>query len=387
MIYGFNSIYDDRVIKDSAILFITGKTPMFNRIMSDRVKSFCAGNEQKVDLEMFSDLAVGNEREVERLTFQQYLLYCNSVRVNGLWYCSVDYASLTKKEVEQLKTHIKSPAKYGKLVVYVMDFRKKLELKKIGAIQNSSIVNMIELDFPKRETLIEVLGNEFSSKGVKVTQDALNLFIMRLGTYYDKYAETISSLCNGRTSINFIEMQDGLKGVTSYVLWDLVRTLTKPSHSDGMRQIKRRRAYKILNTLVTELGARRVLIQLKKQVVCMVELRYYINNGVIPILVPYSFERVKQKIPKSSPLYSMTDLNFKRSAKIASETSLKDWIYIKMIIDRALSDRTELGALKGLTAVVNRMAYPNERIINDLGIKNVLNEGLFELNTLPYKGE
>ena len=386
MIYRFDELYNDDLIKRSAVLFITGSTALFNRIMSDRVKKSCQGEQLDLDLSDFSDwLKPGNNETSEALSFEQYLLYCNTTRVTGMWYSSVDYALLSKREKEQLKAHLKHPATNGKLVVYVMNFRDKFELLKDNTIRHGGSVNLIQLDFPRRQALNRLVKEEFQKRGVEIDRPSTELFVLRLGTYYDKYSETIDRVCNGRKQISYTEMQAELRGVTSYVLWDLTKSIVKAYHSDSMKSMKSRKAVKVLKTIIPELGEQKVLQQFKRKIDDLVELRYYINVGAIPIMVSYDLKKVRERLPKESRLQKLSDQTFRINVKLASETSLKDWLYIKMIVDNASSKRSDMEAIRGLAAAINRSAYPNERILNDIGIKNVLTEGLVELNALPAK--
>lgn len=244
---------------------------------------------------------------------------------------------------------------------------------------------MIQLDFPRRQALNRLVKEEFQKRGVEIDRPSTELFVLRLGTYYDKYSETIDRVCNGRKQISYTEMQAELRGVTSYVLWDLTKSIVKAYHSDSMKSMKSRKAVKVLKTIIPELGEQKVLQQFKRKIDDLVELRYYINVGAIPIMVSYDLKKVRERLPKESRLQKLSDQTFRINVKLASETSLKDWLYIKMIVDNASSKRSDMEAIRGLAAAINRSAYPNERILNDIGIKNVLTEGLVELNALPAK--
>ena len=324
MIYRFDELYNDDLIKRSAVLFITGSTALFNRIMADRVKKSCQGEQLDLDLSAFSDwLRPGDNETSEALSFEQYLLYCNTTRVTGMWYSSVDYALLSKREKEQLKAHLKRPATNGKLVVYVMNFRDKFELLKDNTIRHGGSVNLIQLDFPRRQALNRLVKEEFQKRGVEIDRPSTELFVLRLGTYYDKYSETIDRVCNGRKQISYTEMQAELRGVTSYVLWDLTKSIVKAYHSDSMKSMKSRKAVKVLKTIIPELGEQKVLQQFKRKIEDLVELRYYINVGAIPIMVSYDLKKVRERLPKESRLQKLSDQTFRINVKLASETSLK----------------------------------------------------------------
>lgn len=379
MVYQFDDIYNENIITTSSVLFITGKYPTFNRLVADRIRDYCKGEQQDIDISSFGDFFTETRTDdIERLSLEDFMLYCNTVRVTGLWYCSVDYGTLTKKEKDAVKAYIKAPGQYGKLVVYAREYKDILEVSKIPSTKTSKQINLIKLSYPRRGVLIKVVTELFAEKGVEVTETAANLFILRLGISYDKYSEHIARISNGIKHIDYDAMQAEMKGVTSYVLDDLIKALLKPAKTDKVT--KNKKAYKILNTLIDEMGAQKVLRLLSYQIDNMLELRHYINTGVIPVLVPYSVEKAKKHMNEKSRLRKMTDITFKRNAQTASMTSTKDWLYMKLIIKRAMQYRTEESAMKGLLALVNRTVFPNERLVNDLGVKNILTEGLYDLN-------
>lgn len=385
MILNFSDLYNEKTVTNSAVLFIAGQTQLFNRIMADKVKEDCKGSQEKIDLSDFGDLVDTEVDEAsDLLSFEQYMTYCNTSRVNGKWYCSVDFHYMNAKDKKQLLEHLKKPATFGRLVVYVSDYRDKKDLLKNRTIINSSSVNLIKLDYPKRDTLNQLVISEFEKRGTELTPDALGVFILRMGTYYDRYSETIDRLCVGHNKLTYADMREGLKGVTSYVMWDLLKTLPHTYGSDKSRSVKTRKAYKVLKDLIVELGERKTLSMLKKQVDYLVEFRYIINTGVLPIVIPYKVDKVQEKLSEDSPLKTMAEPTFKRYANLANQTTLKDWLYIQMIINHAMEQSTSLAAFQGLSAVINRSTYPNERVLNDLGVKNILTEGLVDLNKLPY---
>lgn len=383
MVYEFNDIKSDKIVNDSRVLFIFGKYPVFNHLLIDSIRETCVIDDD-IDLSDFSDLGdFSQSTGSEDLNFDDYLLYCNSVNINGQWFCCTDYKMLTSKQKSALDTHIKHPAKYGKLIIVITEFKSMLEIMKKG-VKSSKNVNLIKLNYPRRGVLEDIVVELFKKQGTNVAPQAVQLFIMRMGIAYDKYSEQIARLSNGSKELSFEAMQQGLRGCTMYALSDFMLALLKPTNSDKV--VKSRKAYKILNTLIPELGAQTVLRRLYYEVQRMVEYRVYINNGAIPVLVPYNIDKVRNRIPESSKLNKASDYAFKREALIASRTSLKDWIYIYLIILNGLRSNSEIGAYRALMACVHRNAVSNDRILNDLGLKDVINEALVELNMMGVSG-
>lgn len=378
MIYQFDDIMNEKLITDSRILFISGKYAVFNHIMADKMRDSCTVGEY-VDLSGYTDFGDFSADTNESLSFDDYLTYCNAVNINGEWFCSVDYKTLTKKQKDALERHIKTPATHGRLVVILTDYKDTIDITK-KFVKTSPVSNLIKLSYPRRKVLESIVTELFKKQGVEVTSQAVQLFIMRMGIAYDKYSEYISKLCGGRTTLDYDGMQAGMRGCTMYALGDLIVALLKPTKSDKV--IKSRKAYKVLNTLVPELGAQTVLRNLHYEVKRMLEYRLYINKGAIPILVPYSIDRVKARIPETAKIYRVSEFTFKREAKIASKTTLIDWVYLHLIILVGLRKKTEIGAYRALLACIHRNAVTNDRLLNDLELKNVLGEALFQLNKM-----
>lgn len=380
MIYSFKDINNLDIDKNSYILFLGGSYPIFSNMVADRCANSCKG-ELKVDLSMFDEFNIDASVEaVEKIDFDSFLVYVKTRKLVGKWYCSVDYKNLTKKQQESLIDYIKHPSENGTLVVYLHDWRDVKGFSKNRIIQKSPNVNMLDLSWPNRKVLQGLLIDMFKERKVSLNDSAAQLFIMRMGNQYNDYMEEIEKICLGNEGkeINYNMMLSYLDGITNYAIDDFVMSIIKPVKNDKI--VLTRKSYKVLNTLIDDLGAKGLVRKLRSRVNTYIEYRININNGNIPILVPYSVEEVQKKLPDSSVIKKVSDVSFKRNAKIASLTTLKDWYFIKMILESASKSKDEQDYVRVLMAVIHRGIFPQDRLLNLIGIKDTLDEGLYSLD-------
>lgn len=380
MIYNFKDINNLDIDKNSYILFLGGNYPIFSNMVSDRCAEGCKG-ELKVDLSMYDEFNIDASVEaIEKIDFDSFLMYVKTRKLVGKWFCSIDYKNLTKKQQEYLVDYMKHPSENGLLVVYLHDWRDVKGFSKNRIIQKSPNVNMLDLSWPNRKILQGLLIDIFKDRKVTLHESAAQLFIMRMGNQYNDYMEEIEKIClgNENKSINYNMMLSYLDGITNYAIDDFVMSIIKPVKNDKI--VLTRKSYKVLNTLIDDLGAKSLVRRLRSRVDTYIEYRININNGNIPILVPYSVEEVQKKLPDTSLIKKVSDVSFKKNAKIASLTTLKDWYFIKMILESASKSKDEQDYVRVLMAVIHRGIFPQDRLLNLIGIKNTLNEGLYDLD-------
>lgn len=380
MIYSFKDIKNLDIDKKSYILFLGGNYPIFSNMVSDRCSESCKG-ELKLDLSMFDEFNIDSSVESsEKISFDDFLLYVKTRKLVGKWFCSVDYKNLTKKQQELLVEYMKKPSENGILVIYLNDWKNLKGFHKSKIVQKSPNVNLLDLSWPNRKVLHGLLQDIFAERQVKVIDSAIQLFIMRMGNQYNDYMEEIDKICLGNEGkeVSYQMMLSYLDGITNYAIDDFVMAIIKPVRNDKI--VLNRKSYKVLNTLMDDLGAKGLVRKLRSRVETYIEYRIHINNGNIPILVPYSVEEVQKKLPDTSVIKKISDVSFKRNAKIASLTTLKDWYFIKMILESASKSNNEEDYVRVLMAVIHRGIFPQDRLLNLIGIKDTLNEGIYDLN-------
>lgn len=405
MIYKFSDIYNQEMYRTANILFILGSYDIFNNIVVDECRKRCIPNEDeeidKTFLNMIAnDLPTGSnntnqsDSSMNVLEFKEFMDLNRTYPLEGRWFCNVNYKELKTKEKDSLKEYIKVNSDTGLLIVNIRDFQDYREYLRNRTFQTSQVAHIIQLTFPNRNMLTEILNSEFRKNNVIVNDKAIQLFILRLSNDYNSYYNVISDISEKHkgTTIGYDDMLESLKGIDNYVLDDFLAEMTKGVRNSKLRT--NRKIYKMYKSLLDSMTAREIVTKLNYKVDMMLELRVAINNGTLPILVRYGAKEAQDKLPEDSKVKSLSTFTFKKYAKIASLTSLKDWYYIKMM----LKGNSYMGARGGtsnsndaeqeykhiLLSVIHRTTFCPNRLMNDMGILNVIEEELYDLNTVFY---
>ena len=106
-----------------------------------------------------------------------------------------------------------------------------------------------------------------------------------------------------------------------------------------------------------EYGAEDLCKRLLKQINVYIELRQAVNNGQIPVLIKYSLKEVRDRLGEESSLNKISDFRFRKMAYIASRTSLRDWVYMKLILEN--------------TSYMNKKSY--EEALYRITVRSILN--------------
>ncbi len=408
-IFNFSGLEDERVYATGRVVIICGNHQVFNNVMIDRLRDIAAGETFKleqsenseVDLEQynkqlklkqeieeefgFSDS--GNKRSgygTSSLDLDRFFEVCSVPPVSGKWYCFVDYDYMSKKNKERFERYLKKPSQYGILVVLVTDFRDKRKFRTMQAIKSNPNSHLVDLDYPRKSMLESLVMKEFSNYNKRVAEAGVSLFVMKMGNAYDSYSEAIEKIVNQNSDADVINLEmvkEGLKGYDVVSLDDFIFSLCRPMNSKKV--VKKRHVYKEAKSLLRDYTAREIITKLKYKVNDMILYRIHINNGNIPILGRYSAQKVKERLPENCTLKKKPDIVFKREAYMASRTSLGDWYYMKLIIEtpKGWADMTYLRALYNL---MNRQTLSNDRLMNVIGVKDTLGEGLVSLNRILF---
>lgn len=409
MIYRFNDIYNQEMYRTANVLFIIGSYDIFNNIVIDECRKICIPNEDaeidKTFLNMIAnDLPMGmnassqSDPSMNVLDFKDFMELNRAYPLEGRWFCNINYKELKAKDKDTLKEYIKANNDTGLLVINIRDFQDYREYLRNRTLQNSKVAHLIQLTFPSRNMLTEILNSEFRKNNVIVNDAAIKLFILRLSNDYNSYYNVISDISEQYkgTTIGYDDMLECLKGIDNYVLDDFLAEITKGVKNNKLRST--RKIYKMYKSLLDSMTAKEIVGKLNYKVDMMLELRIAINNGTLPILVRYGAKEIQDKLPEDSKVRSLSVYSFKKYAKIASLTSLKDWYYIKMMLKGNSYMSTRLDDNKGnsnssdteqeykhiLLSVIHRSTFSPNRLMNDMGILNVVDEELYDLNTVFY---
>lgn len=161
-----------------------------------------------------------------------------------------------------------------------------------------------------------------------------------------------------------------------------IKKIFKPKNL--MLTESRRKVNKMLVSILENMTPRQVVYKLSKRIDQLIDYRVLINDGYIPVMVRYSADAVKDDLDEKSKLKNVPNITFKKSAYLASMTSLKDWYIMKMLLTNINNKRDDNEYLRVLLAVIYRRALPKERLLNDLKINDTFDEELYEINSCQY---
>lgn len=475
MMYTFSNLLDDEVYDSTRVMFVVGNHVVFNNMVCDTLKAMSTEGTPDIDDELSkeilaefgmdnmesSDSGAGDmSNSVNIETFFDVIGVAN---VNGKWYCKTEIKSLTGKQKEKLNAYIKNPSDNGILILTSTEWKEYKDYLRNRTLRMSKHSHLIQLSYPSRETLKELVAMMFEEKGLALKKDAIETFILRMGDKYDEYEDTISLISeryndetdtssitkNGESAENAErrvkssmkdleitnkQLKGYMKGIEHYILTDFVKELTKPLSSDKTNSKK---VLRIMAALTEEYGAKELIYRLIKQIDECIEFRVYINIGIIPIGINYFYNDILRDIEK---LYSnmkpikglkrvdmytknksnkeegeikekekadktneptdpynkfknMPEWKFKRKAELAAMTSLKDWIYLKVMLEEPVMDikvddkLLDIKCRRALYDICTRSVLNTSRIDNIVGMDNILNNNLNKIDSVRFKEE
>lgn len=387
MKFTFSDINNDKLYEKCRVLFITGEYSIFNNLVEDKIRDICRGEEEGAEISEELLEEFGGADELGKINDMELETFLEAVRIpplNGKWFTSLDYKFLTKKQREKLMAYIKRPNDNGILVIKINEYKDYRELLYNKIIANSEETHLIQLQFPNREGLKEIVYKKLREKQVELPERAVDIFVMRMGINYDEYEETLDYICLDRegTHISISEFNQIMKGIENYDIDDFIEFLLRPMNSKKISS--NRKIYRMVESIISDIGARSAVYKIRRKIDSLIDFRILINSGIIPINVKYSVAEAKERIGEDHKLYKINDYSFRRNAKLASKTSLKDLVYIKMILSNIDVKWDEKEYEKALFSVIHRSTLSPERLINDIGISNTLKKELFDINGIFY---
>lgn len=425
MQYSFNDIFSDDMYRNTRVLFIFGKYNFFNKLVSDTFKYKNLNTEEnsliKFDDDISREFGFTDDEEDEDSTDTQttvgesidlatFLSVVNVPNLNGKWVCLETLAGITKKNKDALMKYIRDPNENGIVIVIGNEWKEYKDLLKNKIINMSKYVSSIQLSFPRSDVLAKIVKQLFESKGIDIDNAAIDLFITKMSTDYDNYPSVVADICSmhHEQHLTAKELKTYMKGIENYVVDDFVCEMLKPLPNDASRSKK---VLRMLSILLDAMGAETLARQVLRVVNECIDFRVMINLGIIPIGIRYffsdtlndikdTFGEVKQIVQidketkkpvvteQKNKYLSMNEYSFRRKAEIASRTSLRDWEYISLILSKALNTSFTSGAdrdfimKKALYEVCTRSVASESRILNTLGLENILNKDLEWLDSI-----
>lgn len=365
LIYKFKDISNSKIYEESSVLFITGDIDIINNIVLDELKRKSLNEnlgEFSIDDSLANDFNVNinNNDILTSVSVNEFIDMSHTPSIIGKWFCSVDYKTLANNEIELINNYILNPSEYGVLAIISRDYKDYRKYLNNKTIQKSTVCNLIQLSFPNKTGLTWVVKKLFLERGLSVTNPAIDLFIFKMGNSYNEYRDIIEYIainCN-KKEINYEDMKTYLKNIARYDIDDLIIEILKPLKKRGNT------VFKVLANVLSESNVKDIINKMRYRIDDYIELRILINKGIIPIKVKYSISEVKEKIGKESRLYKIPNFRFKEMSRIASMTSLRDWVYIKLILDRLNPMSSDIEYERALYDIVHRSRLNVNRLEN-----------------------
>lgn len=179
MIFSFKDIASEELYSSARILFVTGQYGIFNNLAIDAIRELCKPSDDILsDPEFIEDLKDDGVSETEIMAvisnsvdIETFMRVNSVLPMMGLWFCSVDYSFMTKKQLNWLDNYMKSPSSSGKLVVFCTDWKKYNTLLRSKIVRNSAFVHLIKLSYPSRSTLETVVSELFYERGALIEKE------------------------------------------------------------------------------------------------------------------------------------------------------------------------------------------------------------------------
>lgn len=392
MIFKFSSLYDYKSeLYSGNVVIILGDNFIFNKIVTDRLKKIAIPDflHSNIGSDLSDEFVVSSSNEtMNSISLEEFIRSKDTYPMMGRWFCFVMYDSLSKSNQEFIKEYIKNSKDTGILVINCSDYRN-YKLFRANAVKNSKLVNLIDLSYPDRTTLkiaiIDLLTKLNNGNKIPISDKALELFIMRMGSDYNGYYSVLQKLANDfkDKQISYDDMLIYLKGIDNYNIDEFIERLVTTKITDKF--IKTRKVYKAYYSLCEDLGIKKLISRLNYKLDAILEMRYLINTGEVPILVRYGVKPIQDKLDDTSKLKKLSSFAFKKLARLASLTSLRDWFYIKMMLNKYNSKYiSELQGERIMHDIIHRGAFSSERINNDIAILDSISS-LYEINKIRFK--
>lgn len=401
MKYRFKDIENIARTPEMRVLAICGSHNIFVDLIVNDIKEEVAktGTGISFSIEEDDEFSTVDEKEAT-LDFETFMKVCSNLSPTGKWLCKVNWDFLNKKNKERIKAYLKKPSEYAMLIIVAQEWKNIKELRSIRTFDSSKYSNLIDIQYPRRAELENIVANLFLDKQVRLGEDSLKLFILKLGTAYDEYKPNIDFICDKLgieqrlkdssideetkaakiINIDFKEFKESMMGIDYFVIEDFMLQLLNPIHNKKV--VRQRKVYKMLATLRGDYSAKEICNKLRYKIEELMYYRAYINNGCIPVRTRYNCEKIKERLPEDSKLRKATSITFKKNAYIASLTSIEDWYFMYSILSRNKPSDSDEKYLATILALMSRTAVSNDRLMNDLRVKDTLTEGLSGVNGL-----
>lgn len=411
MLYKFKDLFGEwSSSENTCVVFVVGRYSVFNNVATELLKnnylSQNIGESVTSDKLLYKDFGIditGAETEVSgtnNVPISRFFEVVGVSSIMGRWYCLENMKTLSNNQKTKVMEYLKTPNKNGLLIIVSDDWKDYRELFKFRILQNSNKCHLIDLSFPTRLALEEIIRHKFLKNGFSLSDGALKIFISRIGIAYSEIDREINRVVGiAEMYSNYIHDSDMLKymrGVEYFDIRDFVEQLALTSKTK--QSIKK--AFNMASSLIEEHGYDEFIKKVSKEVDKMIQYRIWIDSGYIPIGIKYFFKDVIRKLGLDEE--KTNEYRFRMDARIASETTLKDWQCIKGMIDNVVVTygKNESGTLdlkydkrinelrynRAIYDICARKQICENRLLNILEIDNAILKPIDEIDKIIYGG-
>ena len=400
MKYSFKDILTQEIYDNTRVMLVLGKYNVFTNLVIDTLKDMSVdkhipnmslmGLSEEFGLDEDDD---SDEKISTAVDFDTFLEVVNVSNINGKWFCNLDLDTASKKQRENLLKYIKSPSRYGILVIKSKDYKVYKDLLKHKYFLNGQYSHIMQLGFPNKQILNNIVKSMFEQKELYPDAKSIELFITRINTEYDKYLDIINKIEQTHkkgTVISVEEMKSYLVGIEYFDIEDFMYEVIKPISSSKMNNKK---IIRMLSSLKEKYEVSDLVNQLIVKINEMIDFRLIINRGYITVNMRYLFSDVIKLIGEDNKYAKMNEFVFRRKADLAAQTSLNDWVYMKLILTKASligfdgSVERTIACEKAIYDLAMRSVMTESRLNNILGIENILYGSIKSLDRVEFNEE
>lgn len=405
MKYTFKDILDKEVYESTKVMLIIGKYTIFNNMVTDTLKDMCVVHDrQSADLGLLEEFGFKKEVSDDDLDnavlnsvdFNTFMDVINIPNINGKWFCKESLSILTKKQKETFKNYIQKPSDNGILIVESSEWKDYREFLSNKSLLYSNSCHLMQLNYPNKPVLKSIVEQLFRSKGLAIDPAAIDFFVLRMNEAYDDYEKIIDTILlqNKNENINKItykEIKEYMKGIENFDIGGFMSEITKPLSSD---KTNNKKVLRMMIALEEKYTPKLLVYRLINEINIMIDFRILINKGFIPIGINYFFKDVIKDINnylgEKNKYSNMNEWLFRKKVEIASQTSLRDWEYMKLILEKSIEnirvndEVLEKKCERALYDMVTRSVISESRVNNILGIENILDNPINKLNKIKY---
>lgn len=393
----FNEVGDRRILGRFRIAIVTGQYDLFINQVVDNIKDLCRG-EISVNLneyrELSADFGIDTSEDEEdeqgnlySMNFNDFIEVVNNPPVSGLWYCGVYYSQLRGDQKKAFQEYMKRPSRFGYLVVICKEYGEYKDFLYNRLITKSDQIALFSLSFPNRQFLKDTINKLCLDRNIKLEPRAVEAFINRMSTKYDEYPLMLDKVVNNMPSsydivnVTLADLNRILKGIEYFNMDDFVSALTVPLSSG---KTNNKKIIRMLYSMIDVYGAKGVVVRLKSKINECIDFRLMINDGTVPVGVTFFYSDIVKRLGDNK-YAKLEEWRFKQKAELAASTSLRDWEYMKFILNKTNERSTDTDCQKALYELATRSVLSPSRINNIIGLENILEDGVSRLDSVKYR--